>query len=224
MGHPEEFLDRLNDLIDQAKAAGADAADAIYVASHALSVSYRLGAVEHLELSESTDVGLRVFVGKRQAIVSSSDLTGAGLADLPGHGRLPWPARFPRTPSAVSPDPGLLAADTSDLDMYDATDVPAEALIEWTSRAEASALAVPGCDEFRGCPRRMGGHRGRPCRDQRHGRGLPPLPFRQQRLGTGRRGNRDGAGLRFQPAPFTRRTWPRPRSSANRPAKKRCDA
>ena len=75
-------LDRLDDLIKQAKALGADAADAIYVESASLGVSFRMGKLEDVERSESLDVGLRVFVGKRQAVSSSTDLRPASLKAL----------------------------------------------------------------------------------------------------------------------------------------------
>ena len=62
----------MSDLIGRARAAGADAADAVLVAGTSLSVQRRLGQTEQLERSEGRDVGLRVFVGNRQAIVSST--------------------------------------------------------------------------------------------------------------------------------------------------------
>src|SRR5439155_25088845 len=77
---PGEILDVL--LLD-ARHAGADAADAIFVASVAASVSYRLGRLEELERAESWDLGLRVFVGEKVAFVSSTDLARDTLAELP---------------------------------------------------------------------------------------------------------------------------------------------
>ncbi len=67
-------LDLLDDVIGRARAAGADAADAILVRSAALGHTRRLGEIEKLEREESQDLGLRVFVGRRQALVSSTDL------------------------------------------------------------------------------------------------------------------------------------------------------
>src|SRR5687767_8950261 len=63
----------LGDLMKWAKAAGADAADALYVNGESISVAQRLGKRERLESSEGRDLGLRVFVGRRQAFVSSTD-------------------------------------------------------------------------------------------------------------------------------------------------------
>src|SRR4029450_9712557 len=63
--------------------AGADPADALAVRSVSLGVEVREGAVEESERSEDDDVGLRVFVGRRQAVVSTNDVKAdvAALAE-----------------------------------------------------------------------------------------------------------------------------------------------
>src|SRR5579872_1906844 len=73
----------LASLIDGAKRAGADAADALFVEGVSASVSYRLGKLEDVERAESRDLGLRVFVGQRVAFVSSTDMSVDALAQLP---------------------------------------------------------------------------------------------------------------------------------------------
>ena len=75
----------LNDLLREARTAGADAADAVLVAGTSLSVQRRLGRTEHVERSEGRDLGLRVFVGRRAAIVSSSTVDRTGFAQLAEH-------------------------------------------------------------------------------------------------------------------------------------------
>ncbi len=65
-------LSLLHDLIAQARAAGADAADAVLISGASVSVQRRLGKTEHIERSEGQDLGLRVFLGRRAAIVSST--------------------------------------------------------------------------------------------------------------------------------------------------------
>ena len=75
-------LTLLHDLIDKAAKAGADGADAVFVERVSLSLTQRLGEMEHLERSEGADLGLRVFVGSRQAIVSSSDTSETALEEL----------------------------------------------------------------------------------------------------------------------------------------------
>ena len=63
----------LGDLIAKARRAGADQADAVLFEGVSLSHAQRLGRTEKLERSESYDLGLRVFIGKRQATVSSNE-------------------------------------------------------------------------------------------------------------------------------------------------------
>lgn len=66
----EQLAERL---VAAGLAAGADAADAIATQSAELGIGTRDGALEEAERSESLDIGLRVFLGQRQACVSASD-------------------------------------------------------------------------------------------------------------------------------------------------------
>jgi PmbA protein len=70
---PTSPTELLNDLVKKAREAGADSADAMLIDATALSVGCRLGQVETLERAESGDLGLRVFMGKKQAMVSATD-------------------------------------------------------------------------------------------------------------------------------------------------------
>ena len=67
------LINFLSMLLEKAEKKGADSADAIGITSQSLSISQRLGKKEDLERSESDGFGLRVFIGKKQAIVSSTD-------------------------------------------------------------------------------------------------------------------------------------------------------
>ena len=144
-----DYLERLDDLMAKAKRAGADAADAIMVSGISLDVSRRLGETEHLERSEGFDVGLRVFVGQKQAIVSSSDLSADGLADLPERA-VAMAKSVPDDPYCGLADPDLLAREIADLDMFDASEPDAEALLTWANEAEEAALAVSGVTNSEG--------------------------------------------------------------------------
>ena len=100
-----DALDLLHTLIGKALAAGADAADAVLYDAASLSVSLRLGKTETVERAESGDLGLRVFIGRRQAIVSASDRRPERLAELVE--RAVTMARVvPEDRSAASPNPG----------------------------------------------------------------------------------------------------------------------
>lgn len=142
-------LDRLDDLIKQAKALGADAADAIFVESASLGVSFRMGKLEDVERSESLDVGLRVFVGKRQAVSSSTDLRPASLKALAE--RVVGMAKTaPEDPWCGLADPALLARDLPALDLEDKADPGAALLRARAEAAEGAALAVPGITNSEG--------------------------------------------------------------------------
>ncbi|MDH5490078.1 MAG: TldD/PmbA family protein, partial [Rhodospirillaceae bacterium] len=77
-----DTINLLQDIIKKAKAKGADGADAVHVDGTSLSLTYRLGEVEQLERSEGGELGLRVLVGKRQAIVSSSDTSAQSIDEM----------------------------------------------------------------------------------------------------------------------------------------------
>src|SRR5689334_13707226 len=112
-----------------AKKAGADAADAIFVEGVSASVSYRLGKLEDVERAESSDLGLRVFVGQRIAFVSSTDLSPEALARLPE--RAVAMARLaPEDRFACLASPDVLAREWPSLDIEDPSEPSAETLIE----------------------------------------------------------------------------------------------
>jgi len=129
-------------LVAAAGRAGADAADALAVRSVSLAVEVREGAVEESERSEGDDVGLRAFVGRRQAVVSSNDVN-ANVAEL-AERAVAMAKAAPEDPFAGLADPARLARDVPDLDLLD-PDLPTVALLEERAqRAERAGLAVKG--------------------------------------------------------------------------------
>lgn len=142
-------LDRLDDLIKQAKALGADAADAIFVESASLGVSFRMGKLEDVERSESLDVGLRVFVGKRQAVSSSTNLSPSSLKALAE--RVVGMAKTaPEDRWCGLADADLLAREFPALDLEDKADPGAAVLRARAEAAEGAALATPGITNSEG--------------------------------------------------------------------------
>jgi PmbA protein len=129
-------------LVTAARRAGADAAEALAVRSVSLAIEVREGAVEESERSEGDEVGLRVFVGRRQAVVSSNDVKAdvAGLAER----AVAMARAAPEDPFAGLADPAQLARDIPDLDLLD-PDLPSVTLLEERARrAESAALTVEG--------------------------------------------------------------------------------
>ena len=136
--------DLLNDIVKAALKAGADAAEAVSADRRSLSVGVRNGGLEDVEREESRDLGLRVFVGQRQASVSASDLSPATQARLVE--RAVAMARLaPEDPHAgLAPQDRLARGPLPDLDLFDASERSAEALEAAAALAEAAALAVTG--------------------------------------------------------------------------------
>jgi PmbA protein len=139
-------------LLGAAKAAGAEAADAIVVSANALSVEVRTGALEHAERSEGIEVGLRVLMGHRQACVSSSDIRKSTFAEMALRA-VAMANEAPADPTCGLADPAQLATgwDIEALELADAAPAPApDGLQEDARRAEAAALAIPGVSQVQG--------------------------------------------------------------------------
>ena len=136
--------DILSDLVAAALKAGADAAEAVSAERAALSVGVRNGRLEDVEREESRDLGLRVFIGRRQAAVSASDLSDATRARLVE--RAVAMARLaPEDPYAgLAPQDRLARGPLPDLDLYDSSEPSAAELEAAAAEAESAALAVPG--------------------------------------------------------------------------------
>jgi PmbA protein len=135
-------------LVAAARRAGADAADAVAVRSMSLSVEVRHGEVESSERAEGDDVGLRVLVGKRQAVVSTNDVKDD--VDQLAQRAVAMARVAPEDSFTGLADPALLARDFPDLDLLD-PDLPAvAALEERAQRAEAAGLAVNGVTKSEG--------------------------------------------------------------------------
>ncbi|MCR9110461.1 TldD/PmbA family protein [Marivita sp. XM-24bin2] len=138
--------DLTQSLLQRAKEAGADAADVLAVRGNSLSIDVRNGELEQAERSESTDIGLRVFVGQRVANVSSSDVRADSLAIM-AERAVAMAKEAPEDPYVGLADPEQLARNTSAdwLELYDPTPEPSPSQLEQDARdAEAAALAVDG--------------------------------------------------------------------------------
>jgi PmbA protein len=133
----------LNDVVAAALKAGADAAEAVGAERRSLSIGVRNGALEEVEREESRDLGLRVFIGQRQATVSGSDISAEARAKLVA--RAVAMARLaPEDPYGGLADPDRLArGPLLDLDLYDPTEPSPLELEDRARAAEAAARDVP---------------------------------------------------------------------------------
>ena len=137
------LTDRAERLVNAALKTGADAADAVAVRSMSLSVEVRDGAVEESERAEGDDLGLRVLVGQRQAVVSTNDLAGDASVAL-AERAVAMARAAPEDKFAGLADSALLAHDFPDLDLLD-PDLPSVAELEAMAKtAEQAALTIKG--------------------------------------------------------------------------------
>lgn len=141
--------DILEDLLKRAKKAGADEADAILGHSTSLNASVRMGETELVERSESSDIGLRVIKGKKQACISGSDFRPAALTELVERVMMMVEAT-PEDPFVGLAEPSQLARDWKVPDLVDHAPAAAEDLIRRAAAAEAAALSVKGVTNTEG--------------------------------------------------------------------------
>src|SRR6195256_2530671 len=139
----------LVDLLKWAKAAGADSADAVYVNGESISVAQRMGEREKLESSEGRDLGLCVFVGQRQAFVSSTDFAVPALRTL-AQRAVDMARAVPEDPVCGIAPEELLARSWPDLDMNDRGRPSARSLLAMAAEAEDAARAVKGVTNSEG--------------------------------------------------------------------------
>jgi len=147
---PSQAQDRADALISQAKKAGADAADAIYVCDASTQVQMRLGNLEDVERSEGEEIGLRVFVGKRSATVSSSDMDPEILSSLVGRA-IDMAKEAPEDQYAgLAPEELLLKSDPHPIEGDDGQNPDPELLRELALKAEDAARSVKGVTNSEG--------------------------------------------------------------------------
>ncbi len=134
----------LDSAIAQAKAAGADAADAVLYHAVSSGVSWRLGKLEDVERSEGRDLGLRVLVGKKQASASTTDVSKAAISELVERCAAMAKAAPEDPYCGLAPSGKLAAAPFPDLDLGDFDEPDTESLKSRAAECEASALSVKG--------------------------------------------------------------------------------
>ena len=143
------LLNFLNMVTDKAKKRGADSADAISMSSQSISVSQRLGKKEDLERSESSGFGLRVFIGKKQSIVSSTDHSNSEIDELIQRA-IEMAKVAPDDPYAGISDKNTSSRDLNTLNLLDSFEPTVENLYESVSTAEEAALSIKGITNSEG--------------------------------------------------------------------------
>jgi PmbA protein len=146
----EQASDRVVDLVSRARRAGADASDVFYSGEAATQVSMRLGALEDVERSESDEISVRVFVGKRSASASTADFSPAALTAL-AERVVAMAKEAPEDAYAgLAPENLLLTDSLPKLDLDDGANVSPQQLREQALIAEDAARAVRGVTNSQG--------------------------------------------------------------------------
>ncbi|WP_395612080.1 TldD/PmbA family protein [Allosphingosinicella sp.] len=141
---------RAGALIHAARKAGADAADVLYIGDAATEVQVRLGELEDVTRSEGEEIGLRLFVGRRSASVSSSDLSTDALAALVERA-VAMAREAPEDPYAgLAPEDRLLQGAPPDLAADDKADPTPVELKERALATEEAARSVAGITNSEG--------------------------------------------------------------------------
>jgi len=139
----------LADLLKQAKTAGADAADALLAEGVSLSLQRRLGKSEGVERAEGRDLGLRVIIGKRQAIVSASDFSPAAMKELVARA-VAMAKAVPEDKFCGIAEPDQIARSYPDLDTCDNREPSPDDMDKAAAAAEDAARAVAGVTNSEG--------------------------------------------------------------------------
>ncbi|MGN6848409.1 MAG: TldD/PmbA family protein [Sphingomicrobium sp.] len=144
MQSPEAAKTIAESLVERGIAAGATAADALYIGDHSSGVQVRLGEIDSVSRSEGEQVGLRLFAGQRSATVASSDLSQDALGVLVER-CLAMAREAPEDPYAgLAPCELLQRDDLPLLDIYESQEPDPAALRARALEAESAALAVEG--------------------------------------------------------------------------------
>jgi PmbA protein len=129
------------DLLRQARAGGADAADVLIGEGSEFSVTVRKGEVETLTDAGSKALGIRVFVGRRTATSYTSDFSPPALRRLVEE-TVAMARVTGEDPAAGLPEE-MVPPESVDLGLHDPSPaaLPTPERIERARRAEAAALS-----------------------------------------------------------------------------------
>jgi PmbA protein len=136
-------------ILDAARRAGADDADAIAVQGTSIAIDVRQGALEKAERSEGVDIGLRVLLGQRQACVSTSDSRPAAIAAM-AERAVAMAKEAPEDPTVGLADPDQLSTQTDSayLELCDGSPEPdPQTLQDYALRAESAAQENAGISQ-----------------------------------------------------------------------------
>lgn len=135
-------------LLEEARQAGADVAEVRLNEGASVGLQRRLGKIEETERAETTELGLRVFVGRCAAHVSASSIDPTMFKRM-AEQAVAMAKVVPEDPFAEIP-PAPPARDAGFLELEDPVEPSAETLIARAAVAEEASLAVAGITNTEG--------------------------------------------------------------------------
>jgi len=141
---------RCAQLIDLARQAGADAADAVAIGNVSQSIAVRLGGLEDIERSESEAIGLRVFAGQRSASIHASDFSPAAMREMAERAVAMARAAPEDIYAGLAPEELLARGPLPELDLVDESEPSPQDLRAAAQAAEDAARAVSGVTNSEG--------------------------------------------------------------------------
>ncbi len=126
----------VEDLLQEARRQGADAAEAGVSSQTGLSVTVRLGEVETIEHTSDNGLGITVYFGSRKGSANTTDLRPAAVREsVAAACRI---AKYTsQDPAAGLADAELMARDVPDLDLYH----------PWDLNADQAATIACSCED-----------------------------------------------------------------------------
>jgi len=135
----EQLRDIISNSLSLASELGASHAEASASAGAGLSVTVRLREVETLEYHRDQGLALTVYFGQRKGNASTSDLSATAVEETVRKA-CSLARHAAEDPCAGLADPGRLAVNPPDLDLYHPWSLEPAAAIELATRCEAAAL------------------------------------------------------------------------------------
>lgn len=129
------------DVIQQARLAGATACEAEINQGFGQNVTVRLNQVETIEYNRDKGLGVTCYFGQQRGHASTADLSPQALSDTVAKA-LAIAKYTAEDEYAGLPEAEMLAKEFPNLDLYHPWDLPVEDAIALAQKCEAAALAV----------------------------------------------------------------------------------
>ena len=143
----EDYRSLAEEIIKLSLSKGADSSDIVIAKNLSKNIGCRLGKIEEIEQSETKVLGLRTFIGNRNAIISTNDFSKNSINESID--------RVISMTKLAPEDPlSKLANETAkiipDLELFDTCDLNPDQLKDLALETENSALEVKGVTNSNG--------------------------------------------------------------------------